>query len=335
MKNNESIVGLSIVLKPTVTLEKLTPLIEWLCPQDLLPVWIPLVQRNGVVKAMPVLLNSSGYPLLLQSICQQLTQSKLVEWQGRSYEVSGVEIESSNLFAIQLTLTSEKELPATIGRAIHALFFQWLAKASPTLAEELHQQDTLPFTLSTYPISLQKRRIKITLLQQELLLSLLWGVRDNLGSDIIIAGVPCLLGKEVDILESNNYNKLANLPTQHTLILQMRSPTSFKQKQGIQPFPLPELVFGSLHRKWNAFAPEELHFPAIEWQGLVSVFELKTHALKLEGGAEIGTQGWVRYHFSNEEQARIATILAHFACFSGVGRKTTMGMGQVKLKVKS
>ena len=47
---------------------------------------------------------------------------------------------------------------------------------------------------------------------------------------------------------------------------------------------------------------------------------------------EIGAVGWARYRFSNPEQARIASILAHYAFFAGVGRKTTMGMGQVILE---
>ncbi len=71
-------------------------------------------------------------------------------------------------------------------------------------------------------------------------------------------------------------------------------------------------------------------FPEIEWQGLVSAYELKTHALKLEGGAEIGAQGWIRYRFPDPEQAKIARILAQFAFYAGVGRKTTMGMGQTQ-----
>ena len=51
----------------------------------------------------------------------------------------------------------------------------------------------------------------------------------------------------------------------------------------------------------------------------------------MEAGAEIGTVGWVKYRFPDPEQARIATILANFAVFSGVGRKTAMGMGQVRI----
>ena len=77
---------------------------------------------------------------------------------------------------------------------------------------------------------------------------------------------------------------------------------------------------------------EKLHFANVEWSGVVSAYELKTYAMKMEGGAEIGAEGLIRYRFADAEQAKIATILAYFACFAGIGRKTTMGMGQVKVR---
>jgi CRISPR-associated endoribonuclease Cas6 len=121
---------------------------------------------------------------------------------------------------------------------------------------------------------------------------------------------------------------LANTSVSSDITLQFLTPTSFKQNQNIQPFPLPDLVFNSLLRRWNRFAPAELQFPQVQWQALISAFELKTHALKMEAGAEIGAKGWIKYRFPDPEQARIASVLANFAVFSGVGRKTAMGMGQ-------
>jgi CRISPR-associated endoribonuclease Cas6 len=67
----------------------------------------------------------------------------------------------------------------------------------------------------------------------------------------------------------------------------------------------------------------------------VTAYELKTYALKMEGGTEVGAQGWIRYRFSDAEMARMATILANFAFFAGVGRKTAMGMGQTQLGIQS
>ena len=156
----------------------------------------------------------------------------------------------------------------------------------------------------------------------------------DIGGEITLTGIPCRLGKWVEILQTNSFEALSQVSPQKLIELQFLSPTSFKQSQVIQPFPLPELVFGSLLRRWNAFAPVELQFPVIEWKGVTSAYELKTYAHKMKGGAEIGTQGWVRYEFP-PEQAAIATVLAHFADWAGVGRKTAMGMGQTRLLSES
>ena len=88
------------------------------------------------------------------------------------------------------------------------------------------------------------------------------------------------------------------------------------------------MVFNNLLRRWNTFAPAEYHFPKIDWQGMTAAYNLKTKVIKKEV-IEIGSVGWVRYVFKNVEQARVATILANFANFSGVGRKTALGMGRI------
>jgi CRISPR-associated endoribonuclease Cas6 len=155
----------------------------------------------------------------------------------------------------------------------------------------------------------------------------------DLGSSIKVAQMPCRFNSKVAIVASNSFNQLAQLQAEKsTVTLEFLSPTSFKQEQHIQPFPLPHNVFGSLLKRWNTFAPEALAFPKIQWNGWVAAYDLKTKAIRMEGGPQIGSVGWVKYHFPDPEQARIASILAHFAYFAGVGRKTTMGMGQTRLR---
>jgi CRISPR-associated endoribonuclease Cas6 len=251
---------------------------------------------------------------------------------------------------VELGAAEKGNPPATLGRAIYAQVLQWLKLGDSQVSAIVHDSQNPPITLSGL---LGNRRhqgtqagdnfyFRICLLNCNLIQPLLRGIEQWGTQPLVLGKFPFVIRQLYTLpwthplASSSSYHLLAQTsPISQDIQLDFLSPTSFKQKQGIQPFPLPELVFGSLHRKWNAFASEELHFPAIEWQGLVSAFELKTHALKLEGGAEIGAQGWVRYHFSDVEQAKIATILAHFACFAGVGRKTTMGMGQAKLRVES
>ncbi|MBD2435609.1 CRISPR system precrRNA processing endoribonuclease RAMP protein Cas6 [Nostoc sp. FACHB-110] len=331
IKDTEAVLTrLNLVLKRTKTVTNLTPLNSWLSEIQPTPALIPLKTYAGVSKIMPVMPDLSLYPQLMELICGRITQNNYVLWQQQAYEMTGVETDTNTLHAVEIYLTSAAPLPPTLGRAIHAQCFQWFANADSTLAQDLHQQESVPFTLGIKYFSAKKIQLRITLLQQELLAPLLWGLHRDLGSEIILAGVRCRLSEWLDISQASSFEKLRQIPFQNTIKLQFLSPTSFKQSGAIQPFPLPDLVFNGLLRRWNHFAPDQLRFPEIKWNTFISAFELKTHTLKLEAGAEIGAEGWVKYRFVDSEQAKIATVLAHFAHFAGVGRKTAMGMGQTK-----
>ncbi|MBD2451103.1 CRISPR system precrRNA processing endoribonuclease RAMP protein Cas6 [Nostoc sp. FACHB-152] len=326
-----NLTGLKLVLKRTQTVTNLTPLISWLPQTQPTPAWIGLKTHAGVSKIMPVMPDLSWYPKLMELICGRIAHSNYVEWQQQAYEMVGVETDTDTLHVIQISLVAAAPLPSTLGRAIHAQCFQWFANTDPTLAQHLHQQENVPFTLGIKYLSSKKIQLRITLLKQELLAPLLWGLHNNLGGEITLSGVRCRLNEWIDISQASSFTKLLEMPCKNTIKLQFLSPTSFKQGGAIQPFPLPDLVFNGLLRRWNHFAPAKLKFPEIKWNSFVSAFELKTHALKLEGGAEIGSEGWVMYRFSDSELAKIATVLAHFAHFAGVGRKTAMGMGQTRV----
>jgi CRISPR-associated endoribonuclease Cas6 len=247
---------------------------------------------------------------------------------------------------VELAAADRGTIPATLSRALHSLVMNWLTLGNPQIAAEIHSSQESPLSLSGLLGNRRPRGtqagdnfyFRICLLDGSLWEPLLVGI-EKWGTKPLVLGQFAFVIRSIYTLpgthrlaSSADYRLLANTPlTKADLELNFLSPTSFKQRQNIQMFPLPELVFSSLLRRWNAFAPEEFQFPAIEWEGLVAAYELKTHALKMEGGSEIGAQGWIRYHFPISEQAKLATILAHFAFFSGVGRKTSMGMGQTKL----
>ncbi len=322
--------GLSLVLQPTASTTKSIPLSDWLLECEHSLAWIPLAKHQGVTKIFVALAPPELYPKLMQVILLKISKNRTVEWLGKIYEVTGVEVDSAALHVLQIPIYATEILPLTLGRAIHALFFHWLGLADAALAERLHGQESLPFSIAIKPGKYrQELYLRIGILQKEVLAPLLWGLSQDLGNEITLTKVTCHLGNCVEILQTSSFEMLSQVPLQKEIYLQFLSPTSFKQSQVIQPFPLPDLVFGSLLRRWNTFAPVEFQFPAVEWRGMTSAYELKTKALKMKGGAEIGTTGWVQYELSDSEQAQIATTLAHFANFAGVGRKTAMGMGQV------
>ena len=328
----DAIAGLSLVLRPIAASVPLVSLNDWFTDLDPPLIWVPLAAPNGLVKVMPVLSQPDYYLALLQLIGEQLAHTPAVEWMGQSYEVSGVEVESDHLYVLQVAITARTPLPHSLERAIHAQCLEWVAIADPELAEQLHQHNTSAFSICVKPISPRQIHLRISLLQASLLAPLLWGMSSDLGREITLVDMPCRLGKQIKIVASSRFEQLAQQPAQDALELEFLSPTSFKQGNIIQPFPLPELVFSGLCRRWNCFAPDAFQFPAVEWQGMVSAYHLKTEILQMRGGPEIGFQGWVKYRFPDAEQAKIAAVLAHFAYFAGVGRKTMMGMGQTCLK---
>jgi CRISPR-associated endoribonuclease Cas6 len=248
---------------------------------------------------------------------------------------------------IDLNAAQRGYLPATLGRAIQSQVLTWFGLANPAIAEMIHDNQDNPISLSGL---IGHRRpkgevregdqfsIRISLLQGSLIHFLLqglelWGNQPiTLGKcAFVIRGISAMPGSHPGV-GSSSYELLLKTPRiQDDITLQFQSPTSFKQEGGIQPFPLPELVFGSLQRRWNLFAPEAYQIPHLEWKALTSAAQIETHAMQMESASEIGCQGWARYRFPHPTQAQIASVLAYYAFFAGVGRKTSRGMGQAKL----
>ncbi len=329
-----NLAALSLTLRPCPPSADSIFLTDWLSNIPDRPFWITLAPIQGVYRVMPILPHPRIYPDLLQNICQKISQSAQIEWEGRHYTVMGVETESNTLFAIQLTFTPQGKLPSNVSRALHSFCLQWFANADPELAAILHTANRVPFTISHIFTSNQQLQVRFTVFKKELLTALLWGIASDLGQIIHLSGVPCRLQPQVKFLNSITFEQLFQIPVMEAIELEFLTPTSFKQESIIQTFPLPEMVFNGLRRRWNQSAPEALHFPETPWQAVVSAYDLHTQVMKMQA-EEIGTVGWIRYRFFDPDQAKAATVLSHFAIFSGVGRKTTMGMGMVKLKTKS
>ena len=112
------------------------------------------------------------------------------------------------------------------------------------------------------------------------------------------------------------------------------SPTGFKRNNRQFFLPLPELVFGSLLRKWrlhvepDAWPELEAALPQIEIQN----YRVESHAAKLRADRILrGFCGETEYSLRGlpEAEQRALSALAAFAFFSGVGYKTSQGMGEV------
>ena len=125
-------------------------------------------------------------------------------------------------------------------------------------------------------------------------------------------------------------------PPDRHVTLELVSPTLFKTKERFFPLPLPELVFGSLLARWNAYAPiafpPELGRYASECLA-VGRFELSSRAAALnDNGARYGAVGKISYTATHYDRYWMSLVhtLAAYSLFAGVGKGTAMGLGQCR-----
>jgi len=144
-----------------------------------------------------------------------------------------------------------------------------------------------------------------------------------------------------------NYPQLYEQASDHDrkLTLQFYTPTAFRQGKYDSALPTPASVFGSLLRRWNYYSDLEFSADIIDVLQ-ASAFDIHTEIVQdprsqfHHTGAKVnvanrfmGCVGKVTYQmFGNVESSTIKKLntLADFALYSGVGRKTPMGMGMVR-----
>jgi CRISPR-associated endoribonuclease Cas6 len=147
------------------------------------------------------------------------------------------------------------------------------------------------------------------------------------------------------------YSSFAEMSTfthvQREYTFEFATPTAFSMGQKswgkvMNLLPEPAHVFESLAKQWEVFAPAHLRLTAtglnprdfVSWCAeslIVSCYRLETRYLPSSKFAQPGFQGTITYELKKTQasrEARWLTPLAHFALFSGVGYKTSMGMGQ-------
>jgi len=130
--------------------------------------------------------------------------------------------------------------------------------------------------------------------------------------------------------------------TEPQIRMRFASPTAINlgsagaAKQRMVLIPIPQFVFASLRGAWNRLTGDEIPIGFEEWVAeTVFVREVRhwqTAVYQLKRGTYPGGFGDVTFEALDPAPTftRILNLLADFAFYSGVGTKTTMGMGQVR-----
>ncbi|MCS7283129.1 MAG: CRISPR-associated endoribonuclease Cas6 [Anaerolineae bacterium] len=271
-----------------------------------------------------------------------------------------------SLYSVVLRLAplAEAEIEATVGHRAHAAFLDAIRKVSPDLSAALHDPEVSvrPFTVSPLwgtsaregkiRISLERTYwLRVTLLVRPLYERLMEVLLADERPQLRLGAATFLIQEALTTPGSHpwagyaSWEELARrAQPERELTLEFVSPTafSFGEKswgRHMVVLPLPELVFGSLARTWNAYAPSPvqvearaLEHYAEEHVVVQQIAHLQTRMLNFSGRPQIGFVGRVTYGLMGENDiARIQmAMLADFAFYGGVGYKRAMGMGQCR-----
>lgn len=265
------------------------------------------------------------------------------------------------MIALSFLLESRMDalLPFGVGRAHYAATLTHLQTIDPDLTAAIHGDNgPKPITCSDLIGAKARReglavragqplRLRITGLTApvtQALTSLLdappltWTVVEQ---EFQVTGVVCDFQRD-PWTGRNSYEALAathllgGRSPSPAVTMRFSAPTGFKSKGMHMPIPLPELLFGSLVDRWNAFStitvsPDMRRFAAE--MIAVSRYELRSRAVTHKAGSvRMGGVGVVSYRALGGDRYwwRVMQMLAEFACYSGVGVQTTTGMGQVR-----
>ncbi len=260
---------------------------------------------------------------------------------------------------LELQAQCDAALPTTTtGHQIHAIFHRLIARTDTALSTRLHNEPGYrPFTLSPLlGVRHNGDRLQISAGRA-------YHVRATLldgGHLWHCLSVPLLEGGPVDValgeapfkltrllstptvdgrVAQTSWRQLSSHAPAHEITLSFLSPTAFNiNGDYFALLPEPQFVWDSLIRVWNTYAPKALHIEKqairdfLLRQVVVTTCDLSTHTLHYPKYTQKGFCGQCTYAIQeNNERAAQITRLAAFAPYAGVGYKTTMGMGQVRV----
>ncbi len=267
----------------------------------------------------------------------------------------------SELLAVVVQVQSAEDvlLPGHLGRAVHALLLRWLDAYDAALAKRYHDADgPKPYTattiIGTRHAGKDQRKLpggqsawlRLTALEPEVADALRQRMQQppkSISLDDValpVIGMTC----DPDAHEwagSNSYEALsapyllAREQPPRRLQLAFAAPTAFKQNKLDLPVPLPDVVFGSLVDRWNAYSPVALAAEVRDYARdavALSRYDLRSISLPIKNGRIVGGKGSAQYTAVRYDRywMSLLGLLADFALYAGVGRYTSTGMGQAR-----
>jgi len=263
-------------------------------------------------------------------------------------------------FTLHARFTHTNTIPSWLGYASQAAFLAALRDVDAALSAAVHDSHTMkPFTASSLEPAPFTRLQEVSpnnvyILRWTTLHADVTRIAQNaliprvLQEGLTMHDQPMRI-ESVDTQTACYAALVSPEPVPRRLTLRFNSPTGFKQthprqkSEGVpMPLPIPERVFGSLIDRWQLFSDVPIHADLRAWiRENVGVWQHRVqtrhiHAERANQGQYTGFMGQVTYELVERTApfAQQVEALARFATFSGVGIRTTTGMGQTQFVVE-
>ncbi len=236
---------------------------------------------------------------------------------------------------IKLALSFKTEANLEVSNDLmHAFVFSLFPQE---VAEKVHKREEKPFSLRGWNFTERGLLLRISLLEDQLfpaLVSHFYLSKNGFRlKDVELQPVvPSGLREE----ESISYQELLELESYEHYSVDFIKPTTFRRGRWDYPLPDPPALFRSLYKKWKSHHP----FPLEEDKLLHRVYskvyilahKIRVETVELSFGKLRGFVGNVVFGVNDKEFSRLVHALLKFGEFSGVGRKSAMGMGVMVLR---
>lgn len=257
-----------------------------------------------------------------------------------------------------LEAVNASSLPISHGRLLHAAFLNIIREYNEELSEALHGEQIERFSLDTLRTKVKLENNTFRFKPGD---KAVWKI-SFIGDDILKVLSQITKGKVIRIskgLFSVNAvicdntvdsgtglttmaelkSSVFALPSMTLLQFDFLSPTTFRYQNFDLPFPRPEIIFGSLAQKWNAFSDEEQFDVKViaKAAGLLVLESWHGESKRVNVTVDRGVTGFVgsfTYNLNRlpVEYRQLFILLAEFSRFTGVGRLTGQGLGRISIQ---
>jgi CRISPR-associated endoribonuclease Cas6 len=259
-------------------------------------------------------------------------------------------------YSVVVILRAKRDgiIPIYPGKKIHGLFFNILKNANEELAYRLHSNiNNKAFTVSSFlghnidePMKIingRKYYIRITFLEDNIfnLFTTIMLKNKVFKKEIAIENIEFSI---VKILFDKTESKWSGFLTSEELLnindynnkitLNFYTPTLFRDGDKHVRYPVADKIFISLFNKFNKYSTFKLDEKIKDEFSNIEILRKRIRRKKVffNNFYLEGFTGDVEFVIpeSNLELIKTVNILSEFAFYSGVGYKTTMGLGQVR-----